>query len=436
MMNLFNLATCALDYFIAYEFTGNFLKHRDKSGIKKTALILILSSLLFFVNLLNQTWLNPIAFCLITFTINLLLFCGSSSTKMTLAVFFTVLSNASEVLSTFALALILQSNVLITLSFVHNQIVAKSVSIFILWGIIKAIKFSYPKSNYKASKLKANALLILPLSSIVILLFFLYFDKWIPATFEHAFLACFICVLLGAVNLIVFNVYDDQMKSAELKAQLLNAKLAQEKTEEYYRAQEQYLQNTHALTHDFKNHLVAIRALTGNDDQLSEYVDQISGRLAESSKGITDYTDNKVINVILHQKQQICIENHIELTIKCNYSLLNFIQYPDACSIFGNALDNAIAACLLQAGTQRYINLNIYSHNETLVVEFENSRNPSIKLLEDGKSMFRTTKQQPQLHGYGLINIKEAVVAYHGRVIFNYTENTFNVTLFIPLNQK
>lgn len=436
MMHLFNWAICFLDYLIAYEFTGNFLTSKNNSNIKKLFCILIFSCVLFICNLFNYIWLNPIVFGLTLFVANSMLFIGTYSTKFALAAFLSVLSAATEFLSAFFLSLVLQGNVSYILSFVHNKMIATAISVFTLWVIVKSIRFAYPKSNYNISKLKTNALLILPISSIIIMHSLLYFDKWIPTTSWHVFLTCSICILLGLVNLIVFNVYDGQMKGAELKVQLMNARLAQEKAEEYYRAQEKYLQNMHALTHDFKNHLVAIRALTGNDDQLSEYVDQISGRLAESSKGITDYTDNKVINVILHQKQQICIENHIELTIKCNYSLLNFIQYPDACSIFGNALDNAIAACLLQAGTQRYINLNIYSHNETLVVEFENSRNPSIKLLEDGKSMFRTTKQQPQLHGYGLINIKEAVVAYHGRVIFNYTENTFNVTLFIPLNQK
>lgn len=436
MMYLFHWAICCLEYLIAYEFTDNFLRLKDNECIKKLGCILIFSVILFFCNLFNFIWLNPIVFGLTLFAANSIFFIGTFSTKFALAAFLSVLSAATEFLSAFVLSLVLQSRVLYVLSFAHNKMIAMAISVFTLWAIVKSIKFVYSKSKYNISKLKANALFILPLSSIIIMHVLLYFNKWIPPTSLNVFLICSICILLGLVNLIVFNVYNDQMKAAELRAQLLNARLAQEKTEEYYHAQEQHLQDMHTITHDFKKHLTTIRAMADTDKPLNDYLDQLSGRMAESSKGVIAYTENKVINVILHQKQEICLENDIELIIKCEYPLLGFIKYPDACSIFGNALDNAIAACFMQIETHRYITLNVYSHNETLVVEFENSRNPLIKLLEEGKSIFKTTKKDPQLHGYGLINIKDAVKSYGGCAIFNFTEDTFNVSLFIPLNQE
>lgn len=434
MMYLFNWVICFLEYLIAYEFTGNFLNPKGKDYIKKMACILIFSSVLFTCNLFNYIWLNPIVFGLTLFAANSIIFIGTYSTKFALAAFLSVLSAASEFLSAFVLSLVLGSSVSHVLLLPHNKMIAMAISVFTLWIIVKFIRNAYQKSKYNISKIQTNALLILPISSIIIMHVLLYFDKWIPLTSMHVFLTCSICVLLGLVNLIVFNVYDDQMKAAELKAQLLNARLAQEKAEEYYHAQEQYLQDMHTLTHDFKKHLTTIRALADANKPLNEYLDQLSDRMAESSKGVIAYTDNKVINVIIHQKQQICLENDIELIIKCEYPLLGFIKYPDACSIFGNALDNAIAACLLQTETQRYIQLDFYRHNETLIIEFENSRDPLIELLEDGKSIFKSTKQEPRLHGYGLINIKDAVKVYNGRAIFNFTDGTFNVSLFIPLN--
>lgn len=203
-----------------------------------------------------------------------------------------------------------------------------------------------------------------------------------------------------------------------------------------YHAQEQYLQDMHAQTHDFKNQLAVIRAMSGGDESLNDYLDQLSSKLTNVAKGVVGYTTNRAINVIIFQKQQLCFEYNITMTIEVSYPKLDFIQYSDACSIFGNALDNAITACMLQTESVRKIGIHIFLHNNTLVMEFVNSKNPSIKIVVDNKSIIKTTKSQAQIHGYGLINITESVNAYDGRVFFNYTDDTFTVTIFISINEK
>ncbi|MEG1567170.1 MAG: ATP-binding protein [Anaerovoracaceae bacterium] len=414
----------------------NFMVNNPIKSIEKWITMGSLSCFLFFINTLHHMWLNPIAFCLTLLVMNFRLFSSSYSTKIALAIFFSAIPTAVEFFSAFVFSLIFQNTVSYVLSLPHNKIIATVIATFTLWVIVKAVKLSYPESKYNVPKLRTNGLLMLPISSIIILYSILYFERWVPPTTENAFLASSICVLLGLVNLVVFSVYDGQMKNVELKAQLVNAKLAQEKTEEYYHAQEQYLQDMHAQAHDFKNQLSVIRAMSSRDESLNNFLDQLSAKITNVAKGVVGYTTNKAINVIIFQKQQLCSEYSITMTIEITYPKLDFIQYSDACSIFGNALDNAITACMLQVESIREIGIHIFLHNNMLVIEFVNSKNPSIEIVVDKKAIIKTTKRQAHLHGYGLINITESVNAYYGRVFFNYTDDTFTVTIYIPINEE
>ena len=53
-------------------------------------------------------------------------------------------------------------------------------------------------------------------------------------------------------------------------------------------------------------------------------------------------TGNQVLDTILAAKIFHCRKNYIQITCVADGKLLDFIHVTDLCSIFGNALDNAI----------------------------------------------------------------------------------------------
>ena len=53
-------------------------------------------------------------------------------------------------------------------------------------------------------------------------------------------------------------------------------------------------------------------------------------------------TGNKILDTILTQKNSECIQKNINFTCMVDGKYLSMLDTLDICSIFGNALDNAI----------------------------------------------------------------------------------------------
>jgi sensor histidine kinase regulating citrate/malate metabolism len=103
----------------------------------------------------------------------------------------------------------------------------------------------------------------------------------------------------------------------------------------------------------------------------------------------------------------------------------------DLCSVFGNALDNAIESALkIDDLEKRLIKIAIYSKNKLLLIRIENFfLNP----LQIFNGNFLTTKKDTQYHGYGLKSIKSIVEKYGGSVSITTNNNWFRLVILIPI---
>ena len=70
-------------------------------------------------------------------------------------------------------------------------------------------------------------------------------------------------------------------------------------------------------------------------------------------------TKNDILDIILKEKSNVCIDNNINFFADINFEKCNFIQMIDVCSIFLNILDNAIEACLKIKDNERKISIDV-----------------------------------------------------------------------------
>lgn len=126
-----------------------------------------------------------------------------------------------------------------------------------------------------------------------------------------------------------------------------------------------------------------------------------------------------------------CIKNEITLTCVADGTLLNFMDVADICTIFGNALDNAIEYEQKIADKEkRLIHVSVFSQKGFLMIRFEN--------YFEGTLMFEgdlpiTTKKDSFYHGYGLKSIRYAVQKYKGVVRIDQKDQWFELKILIPL---
>ncbi|MDD3140612.1 MAG: ATP-binding protein [Lachnospiraceae bacterium] len=228
------------------------------------------------------------------------------------------------------------------------------------------------------------------------------------------------------------------MENTELKSQLSLAQKYQNYQDEAYRKQEQSLLEMEHMAHDFKHYLASIEGMVnGSDADLSHYIGTLGKEIDQKFMQPFGFSTNRALNVILYQKQRECEKSGIEFQINIGFGDLSFINYSDTCAIFGNALDNATTACqeISDNEKEKYIKLNIHKHKDMLLISIENSKNPQQQLIEINDTI-RSTKLDEGYHGFGLTNLRTAVLNYEGNVVFSYNDNSFILMVNIMLKNE
>lgn len=141
------------------------------------------------------------------------------------------------------------------------------------------------------------------------------------------------------------------------------------------------------------------------------------------------YTENFTINSILINKLKIAEKYDIKVNLNIKVSKEINVSNLDICIILGNLLDNSIESCINTNG-YKYIDLNIISVSNKLIVKISNSTNGKLRHI-DGK--FLTTKKIG-MHGIGLNQVDEVVKKYNGYINRKHVNNIFTTYLMIHDN--
>lgn len=196
----------------------------------------------------------------------------------------------------------------------------------------------------------------------------------------------------------------------------------------------QYKQSREAMDvinykyHDLKHQIIALRA-EENPEKRNEYLDQMEEELQDYES--QNKTGNKILDVMLTTKGLYCQKHGITLTSVVDGTLFDFMKTMDICSIFGNALDNAIECELKIADKEkRLIHVTAYSQKNFLIIRFENYYEGKVELGED---LPATTKEDAKFHGYGLKSLRYTVTKYGGAVDVSAQDQWFNLKILIPM---
>lgn len=104
-----------------------------------------------------------------------------------------------------------------------------------------------------------------------------------------------------------------------------------------------------------------------------------------------------MLDTLLTAKSLFCMKNDITMTNVIDGTLFGFMDDMDICSIFGNALDNAIEYELqISEKEKRLIHVSAYSQHNFLLIRFENYCEDIIDFRE---SLPVTTKKDTKEHG-------------------------------------
>ena len=181
--------------------------------------------------------------------------------------------------------------------------------------------------------------------------------------------------------------------------------------------------------HDLKHYMIAIRA-EKDPEKREQYLSEMEKAIL-TQESLAN-TGNQVLDVVLTTKSTYCAQNNITFTFMADGKLISFLHVKDICSIFGNALDNAIE-CVSQFEDpeKRLITLSIYKRNHFLMIQCENYSENLLSMTPN--SLPPTTKGNKLYHGYGLKSIQAAAQKYGGSMTISSNNNWFRLQVLIPI---
>ncbi len=185
-------------------------------------------------------------------------------------------------------------------------------------------------------------------------------------------------------------------------------------SEQYANDIKAYYNAAKSMRHDFKNHILIIGELL-RKEQYQDAVNYISrlDKISESSE-LKFHTGCFILDIILTEKLTDFAD---KVTINC--TAVPEIDETDICTIFSNAIDNAVCAVSKLPDDERYIAISTKKRGEMLFIEIENSF--------DGK---------PFEKGTGLGNIFSAAEKYGGTAKIIADEKRFVLKMILCNSQQ
>lgn len=197
---------------------------------------------------------------------------------------------------------------------------------------------------------------------------------------------------------------------------------------EQYRQFERNNRTLHRIYHDLKHQLAFIRT-EENEEKRESYLSELVQAINVYETDVN--TGSSVLDTLLTSKNIVCREHGITMTCFADARDLDCIDVMDVCAIFGNAIDNAIECEQKNSNPQtRLIKVNVYTQNHFLLIRVENyCENP----VDFDRGIPVTTKEDSQMHGYGVKSMKRAVEKYGGHLNLEQEDTWFRITALIPL---
>lgn len=273
--------------------------------------------------------------------------------------------------------------------------------------------------------------LIFPIASLIVQfpLFYLVITQRLDIIW--VLLSCSVMILCNLFVIWVINLLGQNMQ-IQKSSLILNERI--EIQAENIEALSAAYTKQRRMTHDFQQYLLALSEMMrrGKMKEAFAYLEQL--RASQTERTLLVNTHNAAMDAILNQKAYLAKKENIDIHFEVNDLSKLKIRSVDYTVVIANLMDNAIEACQKLSVSERWITAKILYDAENanepskLFVSIMNSSLP-VTILND---VIASTKENPELHGFGIPNVKEIISKYNAISIMQYEGGCFQFTIEWP----
>lgn len=228
--------------------------------------------------------------------------------------------------------------------------------------------------------------------------------------------------LLG-ISLIIINEYRLQYRDESLmKSEYIGM------LKEYHRMQDRHMKEVHKIRHDMKNHMMIVGEYLEQEkwDEAKAYLAQMEDVASWERKQLID-VGNDVVSAVFSMEREQAGD---EIVFQCEGHVSEKVAISDydLCTIFSNLLSNAREACERLQRKEKRIEILLKEYQKQMLVTIKNPIEWEVDIEKLGTY---TSKEDGEVHGYGISNVMEAVARYDGEIWFDVRDGMFTVSVKI-----
>ncbi len=201
-----------------------------------------------------------------------------------------------------------------------------------------------------------------------------------------------------------------------------------EMQESQFESQQEYMESFSRARHDFRQNILTMKNLyhEGAYSRLGEYIDEYYDSLP--SPETKQYCPNRALNALLNFYAGKAKENSIRASFRFDLPRKISVSDVDLCTIVGNILENAIAACMNLPEEERMLSLSGLTQNHRLYIVATNSFSGQVR---ERNGVYLSLRHSG--NGIGLNSVRASAEKYHGKAEFSHSGKEFHSNVLLVL---
>lgn len=242
----------------------------------------------------------------------------------------------------------------------------------------------------------------------------------------------YVLIAVSSIGLVVTNIlavvfFTKYSKNEQAKFEMqIMLHLRETEQQKYEEAQKVY-ESVKILRHDLKEQILYAKELFNRGDfkAAEDHIAKLENKVSVTNN--VAQTGNRIIDSVLYSK--ISINPSVKFIVSGTIDDLSHIDEIELVSLLSNMIDNAIDA--------------IYQHDEKMIEisfltigGYQNisCKNPIVKSALKENPDLTTTKNNKNIHGYGIKSMRKSIESMKGMIEFYEKDNYFICHAAIPIN--
>ncbi len=234
--------------------------------------------------------------------------------------------------------------------------------------------------------------------------------------------------LVDFAGVCLLTAYQILLKETHARLELNQAEVLYRMQYANYQISRESINLVNQKYHDLKHQIALLKTEMPQPDKV-EYLNRMEDEIRQYEA--QNKTGNEVLDIILTTKNLQCQKLGIVMTCVADGRLLKNMDAMDISSLFGSALDNAIAAVqLIKEQDKRLIHVMVAGKKGFIRIIFENVFEGKVTIKNGLPVIPRIGRRE---HLVGIRNMREIADKYGGSFTVSYNEGWMGVRILIPV---